>query len=177
MATPDAAPGPVSMTVTLDASMGAEGVGDVDDATHAIDCGNGQTGAELSGGGGGGGNEAETIRNLVADSAIAKEIMALQDDNAGKIEKLGGHLEKEFQEASDRITDMIRKLRRKEHDLSQRVKNIARKLNVQLDDLEDDTAKGGGGWTWAFVILLVLIGSFFGVGYTKYNAYMKTHLL
>lgn len=40
----------------LDASMGAEGVGDVDDATHAIDCGNGQTGAELSGGGGGGGN-------------------------------------------------------------------------------------------------------------------------
>jgi len=87
-------------------------------------------------------------------------------------------MEAEIQETVEELTEVIRDIRYKEHDLHQRILQVSEQLHIEvIEPLEREISKEKQSWLWPFLIFLALIIAFGVFGYTRYRTVMKTHLL
>ena len=117
------------------------------------------------------------IDDMLADTGIANEIGEIHQKKHERIKKLRQHLEAEFSQAADQMTDLLRKLSIKEHELRERINNLGKKLHVNLDETMQVESGDSFGWLWPFVFMLLLVMAGTAYGFTKYRTHMKTHLL
>ncbi len=102
----------------------------------------------------------------------------VQNENRDKIAKLRQHMEAEVNEISTRLTTMLRDIRFKEHALTQRIYQLADRLNVDtVRPLEVEHEEAKRGWLLPFLVMLALCGAVALLGYSRYRHFMKTHLL
>jgi len=121
--------------------------------------------------------ELQSISEIIENTEVGKKMHEIQKAQREKMHGMRTHLESEISETVDRLTSLVRDIRVREHRMNVRISQLASKLRVAIEPLEDEQRSSSGSWIWPFVffiLLLVVISSF---GYTRYRAYMKTHLL
>lgn len=117
------------------------------------------------------------IDDMLANTAIANEIGEIHQKKHERIKKLRKHLEAEFSQAADEITELVRKITLKEYELRKRINNLGQKLHVDLELTLDKESTASFGWLWPFVFLLLMVVAGTAYGFNKYKTHMKTHLL
>jgi hypothetical protein len=123
--------------------------------------------------------ELESIEEeLAALGPLQNYYERVQNENRDKIAKLRQHMEAEVNEISTRLTTMLRDIRFKEHALTQRIYQLADRLNVDIvRPLEAEHEESKRGWLLPFLVFLSLCGAVALLGYSRYRHFMKTHLL
>jgi mannose-binding lectin 2 len=89
----------------------------------------------------------------------------------------------------DSLDHAIRTLQKQERTAEERLRQLEEDVMKSLEDritaveqatkghVEATVANAGGGWVWPFVLLAVFCAGVGAVGYMKYQALKKSHLL
>ncbi|CAK8998726.1 VIP36-like protein (Lectin mannose-binding 2-like) (LMAN2-like protein) [Durusdinium trenchii] len=114
--------------------------------------------------------ELASISELLEDTEVGIKLKEMQYEHKEKMHKIRGHLEAEITEMVQRLTNLVREIRVKEHHFNMRISRLAERLQVELvEPLEEAHLATERSWIWPFVLMLAIILAMSAVGYTKYK--------
>ncbi len=118
------------------------------------------------------------ILDSLAHTVIGRRIAQRHHENANKMRHIHRHLQREMQMVTNQLHDYVRQVRKKEHELMDRIIKLSNKLHVEvIDPFEAEHENEFSGWFWPFVLTLMLLGGMAVFGYSRYKKFTKTHLL
>ena len=121
------------------------------------------------------------MSRILERSEFVKEMKRQSRENHARMHSLRLHLEGEVKQVVDRLSEMLRTVRRREQSSSDKIAALGRKFDVQLLEpfelLVSVSEMSHHSWKWPFVLALAFLLGFSALGYSKYRRHMKTHLL
>jgi len=122
--------------------------------------------------------ELQTISEIIEGTELGKKFKNAQAEQREKMNKMRQHLEADISEVTNKLTGLVRDIRRKEHNINSRLAALSKRLEVDLvAPLELEHKEAGRRWVMPFMVFLAILIGVGAFGYRKYKTFMKTHLL
>ena len=124
---------------------------------------------------------AELLRDLnkvLEKHPVGIRLQKTHVENAAKMHEVHVQMRRAMQQATDDLHRAAREIRKKEHEISERIVALAESAKVSiLDPFEKEALAESRGWFWPFVITVLLLGALAAYGHRLFRKYMKSHVL